>query len=154
RPSRRRPSIISTSWRAATGRTSSRRRCTRTTPPWRTTAATARSGPRSELLQDRRGLEPDLVRAGLGENLHRELLRMIAGGLAEKTRRRGVIHRVQLRDDRRAEGRVELERRQRAPDRLGPHGGIVVMEPGLEELRERRRSRAERVREHAVDRDR
>src|SRR5205809_7546361 len=126
------PADISTSWRAARhARALGDGHLRGRSPRPRSSSA---AGP--EPLEDGRGLDAELVRARLGEELHRDLLRMLARDVAEQRVERAVIHGVQLVHDGREERRVHFERRDRGAERLGADVRVVLMQGEVDELRE------------------
>src|SRR5438034_1643252 len=143
------PADISTSWRAA--------RQARALATLAAVGAPHGSGPRTssaarpEPLEDGRRLDAELVRARLGEDLHRDLLRMLARGGAEQRMERAVVHGVQLVHHGREERRVRFERGDRGAERLGADVRVVLMQGEGDELREARRRRPEERREPAGD---
>src|SRR5437867_5639893 len=79
------------------------------------------SASRAELLEDGRRLDAELVGARLGEDLHRDLLGMLARDLAEQRLERAVVHGVQLLHHGREQRRVRFEGGDRGAQRLGAH---------------------------------
>src|SRR5205807_2520954 len=79
-------------------------------------------------------LAAELAGARGGQDLHRHLLRVVPGQVAEDGAERHVVDRVQLRQHGGAQRRLGVDGADEEARRLGACGGVRVVDTPVEEL--------------------